>query len=212
MKTYARQKTYAVKEVFATVQGEGYRAGTPSIFLRFSGCNVWSGFEEDRVRDARKGRCALWCDTDFVGGSRMTAGDIVKLIEARTHGEKWVVVTGGEPGLQLDAELVSAIRVAGMLVAVESNGTCVLPDVDWLCVSPKPPAKLAVKHCDEVKVVIPGFNPESFAHLSDNRFVQPKWTSEPDEMRNNIEYCVDYVKHNTGWRLSLQAHKYIGVP
>lgn len=164
--------SYAIKEIFDTLQGEGTRAGTRAVFIRFAGCNLWSGREEDRGKG--RGACAAWCDTDFVGGERLSAKEIVARVDElwprwTTHGvppawhrdrpKRWVVVTGGEPALQFDEELREELRAAGFSVAMETNGTCDTASVrlvDHLCVSPKLGSTLEVRRAHELKVVIPG--------------------------------------------------------
>lgn len=191
-------KTYLVKEIFDTLQGEGARAGSRSIFVRLSNCNLWNGHPEDR--DRGRAACALWCDTDFVGGDRMEAGAIVERVRAlwpvgKLPGERWVVLTGGEPGLQVDETLLHAFKVEGLRVAIETNGTVDLPFVglDWVCVSPKLGAEnnLKVRHGAEMKVILPGVVNGSgwpFDTLSeleksthfDHYFVQPQDPIDPD--------------------------------
>ena len=207
--------SYAVKELFYTLQGEGAQAGRPAVFLRFSGCNLWSGRERDRA-----GAVCAFCDTDFVGtdgegGGRYDADGIV----ARARhlwpggGRPYVVCTGGEPALQLDAPLVDALHAAGFEVAVETNGTLPLPArIDWVCVSPKADAPLAVTAGDELKLVYPQAlaDPARFEALAfTHRFLQPM--DGPDAEANTraaTRYCLDHPV----WRLSVQTHKVIGIP
>jgi organic radical activating enzyme len=168
---------YAIKEIFDTIQGEGARAGTRAVFIRFAGCNLWSGREEDRGKG--RGACAAWCDTDFVDGEKLSAQEIVARVEElwprwtgrgvppnqrwhRDRPKRWVVVTGGEPALQFDEALREALRAAGFSVAMETNGTCDRASVrlvDHLCVSPKLGSTLEVMRAHELKVVIPGVVP-----------------------------------------------------
>lgn len=208
---------YRVKEIFYTLQGEGTHAGRPAVFCRFSLCNLWTGREKDRARAVCR-----FCDTDFVGtdgpgGGRFeTAADL-----ARAVADKWpprgfqpmVVCTGGEPLLQLDSAAVAAFHDHGFYVAVETNGTVPPPDgIDWLCVSPKADAPLAVTSGDELKLVFPqeGNNPAQFDGLGFKRLrLQPM--DGPDLEQNTaaaIEYCLAYPQ----WHLSLQTHKYLGIP
>lgn len=210
--------TYAVKEVFYTLQGEGAQAGHAAVFLRFSGCNLWTGREADRATAV-----CDFCDTDFVGtdgagGGKFASADaLAGAVEARwPSGERagrLVVCTGGEPALQLDAPLVDALRARGFRVAIETNGTQPLKaPVDWLCVSPKANAPLVLTAGDELKLVFPqaAAPPERFESLGFSRFsLQPM--DGPDRERNTAlaaRYCLDHPR----WRLSLQTHKIIGLP
>lgn len=234
-------KTYAVHSIFLTVQGEGAHAGRRAVFLRFAGCNVWSGRPEDRERDAAKGCCAAWCDTEFIGthpdrgGGRGSADEIADRCVAAwalpipatrdPYGEAaLVVVTGGEPSLQLDAALVLALQVRGFQVHVETNGSHPLPgNVDWVTLSPKPPMPVVIKRVHEVKVVYPAVDPLPWADFAQLRFVSPM---DPPPVLAPIEAVVPravrrdeitraalrFVMANPGWRLSLQTHKVLGVP
>ena len=208
--------SYAVKEIFYTLQGEGALTGRPSVFCRFAGCNLWSGREEDRAAAA----CSF-CDTDFVGidgtdGGRYEtadalAGRIAALWPAGMR-DRFVVCTGGEPLLQLDLPLIEALHARGFEIAIETNGTIPLPgEIDWVCVSPKGGNELVVRSGDELKVVVPqeGLDPLALAELAFRRFsVQPM--DGPDRERNTalaIKFCLDHPK----WRLSLQTHKVTGI-
>lgn len=212
---------YAVKEIFYTLQGEGANAGRAAVFLRFTGCNLWSGREADRTRGL--GSCSKWCDTNFVGvdgpgGGTFTAPDQL----ARAVGQNWpnsgqgrplVVCTGGEPLLQLDEVLVDALHAEGFEIAVETNGTRLPPrGIDWLCVSPKPGGELVVRRGNELKLIFPqdGFGPERFEHLAFDHFVlQP--LDDVDRARNTalaLRYCLEHPR----WRLGLQTHKLLGIP
>jgi 7-carboxy-7-deazaguanine synthase (Cx14CxxC type) len=209
---------YAVKEIFHTLQGEGMNAGMPAVFLRFAGCNLWSGREEDRASAVCR-----FCDTEFVGtdgegGGKFESPDaLADAIEARWAGSgrshRFVVCTGGEPLLQLDAPLIDALHRRGFRVAVETNGTQPVPEgVDWLCVSPKAGAPLAVERGDELKLVFPqaGAEPERFEHLSFRHFLlQPM---DGPERARNTGLAVEFCKARPRWRLSLQTHKLIGIP
>jgi organic radical activating enzyme len=151
--------SYAVKAIFDTIQGEGARAGARSVFVRFAGCNLWSGRPEDRARG--QGACARWCDTDFVRGEKLSAGDILTVMHklwSPMHGERWCVLTGGEPALQVDAALLEGLHRDGWKVAMETNGTVELGglDVDWLTVSPKKGGEVVLRGGTELKVVLPG--------------------------------------------------------
>jgi len=209
-------KIYSVKETFLTVQGEGAQAGRPAVFLRFAGCNLWTGREQDR----EKAICQF-CDTEFVGvdgpggGQFEGPGALARHVKSfwPAGGDPLVVCTGGEPILQLDAHLVAALHDEGFEIAVESNGTLRAPDsIDWLCVSPKAGAPLKQLHGDELKLVFPqdGLEPSAFESLEFGRFsLQPM--DGPQRQENAAaayRYCLDHPK----WRLSLQTHKWIEVP
>lgn len=209
--------TYAVKECFYTLQGEGAQAGRAAVFLRFAGCNLWSGLERDRASAVCK-----FCDTDFVGvdgaGGGKFAGPQALAAHARSRWEgederKLVVCTGGEPLLQLDAPLIDALHAAGFEIAIETNGTISAPEgVDWICVSPKSTAPLAQTVGDELKLVYPQIDapPEAFAGLEfRNFFLQPM--DGPDRARNT-ELAIDYCLRHPQWRVSLQTHKMLGIP
>ena len=209
--------TYAVKEVFYTLQGEGINAGRPAVFLRFAGCNLWSGRLDQREG---RGGCARWCDTDFVGtdgtrGGRYEAealADVVRSCWPVACGARLVVCTGGEPLLQLDGALTSALRERGFEIAVETNGTIVVPPgVDWICVSPKAGAPLVVGAGHELKVVFPqpGLDPEAFRSLSFEHFIlQPM---DGPERIANAKATLDYCLAHPWWRLGVQAHKILGI-
>lgn len=208
--------SYAVKEIFLTLQGEGAHAGRAAVFCRFSGCNLWSGREQDRASATCK-----FCDTDFVGtdgtlGARYaTADDLADAIASQwagEHGYRYVVLTGGEPLLQVDAELIDALHARGFTIGLETNGTIEPPDgVDWICVSPKAGAELKVRRGDELKLVYPqaGAMPAAFADLAFERFsLQPM--DGPDAAANT-ERAVNYCIRHPQWRLSLQTHKTLGI-
>jgi 7-carboxy-7-deazaguanine synthase (Cx14CxxC type) len=208
--------SYAVKEIFYTLQGEGALTGRPSVFCRFAGCNLWSGREEDRASAA----CSF-CDTDFVGmdgteGARYETADALadKIAASWPAGsrDRFVVCTGGEPLLQLDTALIDALHGRGFEIAVETNGTIPLPaELDWVCVSPKGNTELVVTSGDELKIVVPqdGVDPLAFADLAFRRFsVQPM--DGPERERNTalaIRFCLDHPR----WQLSLQTHKVTGI-
>ena len=209
--------SYAVKEIYYTLQGEGANTGRPAVFLRFAGCNLWTGREKDRTSAVCR-----FCDTEFVGtdgpggGSFATAQSLADAVTAAWRGEatlKLVVCTGGEPLLQLDEPLIEALHRARFTVAVETNGTQAVPrGLDWVCVSPKAEADLIVKSGDELKLVYPqeGGAPERYDDLAFTHFyLQPM--DGPDRERNTtlaMEYCLAHPR----WRLSLQTHKYLGIP
>lgn len=207
--------SYAVKEIFKTLQGEGAMSGRAAVFCRFAGCNLWSGREEDRGE-----AICTFCDTDFVGmngenGGRYTAQDLAATITRIWEGgraHRFVVFTGGEPLLQLDAPLIEAMHAEGFEIAVETNGTIAPPaGIDWLCVSPKADAPLKVSGGGELKLVFPQaeIDPASLEHLDFAHF----WLQPMDGPKRlaNTEAAVDYCKAHPKWRLSTQMHKYIGI-
>ena len=207
---------YAVKEIFYTLQGEGINAGRASVFCRFSGCNLWSGRETDRVEAVCK-----FCDTDFfgvdgIGGGKFStaselADEIANYWPQQAAGRRFVVCTGGEPLLQLDQELIEQLHYRNFEIAVETNGTIPVPSgVDWTCVSPKSGAPLAVLGGDELKVVYPqAISPLDLQHLRFKHFfVQPMdGPNAADHLQMAIQFCAE----NPSWRLSLQTHKLIGI-
>jgi 7-carboxy-7-deazaguanine synthase (Cx14CxxC type) len=209
--------TYSVKEIFLTLQGEGGQAGRAAVFCRFAGCNLWSGLARDRA-----GAVCSFCDTDFVGtdgpggGKFRTAADLAVAVAAAWSGppeNRLVVLTGGEPLLQLDPALVDALHAAGFSIALETNGTLAAPaGVDWICVSPKADAPLAQVTGQELKLVYPqaGVDPARFEQLAFERFsLQPMDGPDRDAAtRAAIAYCLAHPR----WRLSLQTHKYLGIP
>ncbi len=209
--------SYSVREIFYTLQGEGANTGRPAVFLRFAGCNLWSGRESDRAEAVCR-----FCDTEFVGtdgdggGKFETPEALANAVNAawpaQNVAQRFVVCTGGEPLLQLDTALVAALRTRGFMVAVETNGTLVPPAGElWLTVSPKAGAPLQLRRGDELKLVYPqpGAEPERYAQLEFRHFfLQPM--DGPDKARNTrlaTEYCLAHP----GWRLSLQTHKLIGI-
>lgn len=209
--------TYAVKELFHTLQGEGARAGRAAVFCRFAGCNLWSGREEDRASAACR-----FCDTDFVGldgqrGGRFPDADALACAIFRTWAGgpegRYVVFTGGEPLLQLDAALIAAVHGQGFEVAVETNGTLPAPaGIDWICVSPKAGNPLLQTSGHELKLVFPqaGADPETFVDLRfAHRFLQPM---DGPEQAAHTRAATAYCLADARWRLSLQTHKLIGIP
>jgi len=208
--------SYAVKEIFLTLQGEGGQAGRPAVFCRFAGCNLWSGREADRATAV-----CTFCDTDFVGmdgpgGGRFGSADaLAEAVEAAWQGgldNRLVVLTGGEPLLQLDAPLVTALHGRGFSLALETNGTIAAPPgVDWICVSPKADAALAQTSGQELKLVYPqaGVDPARFEGLAFERFLlQPMdGPALAENTRAAIAYCLAHPR----WRLSVQTHKYLGI-
>lgn len=212
--------SYRVKEIYYTLQGEGAQTGRPAVFLRFSGCNLWSGREEDRA----KAICDF-CDTDFVGTNGPRGGEysVNELVEQVTEtwllgsseadAKPFVVCTGGEPLLQLDTALIDALREADFEIAVETNGTLPVPaGIDWLCCSPKVGAKMVVEEGEELKIVYPQreFDPATFAHLNFTHFyLQPLDGPDRDA---NTELAMEYCRRHPQWSLSVQTHKLLGIP
>lgn len=212
--------SYSIKEIFYTLQGEGAQVGRPAVFCRFSGCNLWSGREEDRP-----GAVCDFCDTDFVGtdgpgGAKYgSAEELARAIDGQWPSEpparvnKLVVCTGGEPLLQLDAGLVDVLHQLDFEVAVETNGTLLPPDgLDWICVSPKAGADLKLSSGDELKLVFPQpeLSPEIFLDMAfEHFFLQPM---DGPDLDVNTAKTLEYVLANPGWRLSLQVHKILGIP
>lgn len=212
--------SYAVKECYLTVQGEGAQAGITAVFLRFSGCNLWTGREKDRAKAV-----CQFCDTDFIGTDGPGGGRFDNAKELARHvasfwpqsdedkAHAWVICTGGEPALQLDESLIQAFHEAGFRVAIETNGTLKLPQgLDWICVSPKADAPLVQRAGHELKLVYPQIEnkPSDFVELDFEVFsLQPLDDSEQAaHSQAAFEYCLAHPK----WRLSVQTHKYIGVP
>jgi 7-carboxy-7-deazaguanine synthase len=208
--------SYAVKEIFLTLQGEGAHAGRAAVFCRFAGCNLWTGREQDR-----ESAVCRFCDTDFVGtdgtlgGRYASAGELAAMIAAQWTGadtNRYVVLTGGEPMLQLYAALVEALHARGFSIGVETNGTIAPPDgLDWICVSPKAGADLVVREGHELKLVYPQAEapPEDFAALAFERFsLQPM---DGADVIENTGRAVDYCLKHPQWRLSLQTHKTLGI-
>ncbi|MEQ8283067.1 MAG: 7-carboxy-7-deazaguanine synthase [Parvibaculum sp.] len=208
---------YSVKEIFYTLQGEGANAGRAAVFCRFAGCNLWSGREEDRASAA----CSF-CDTDFVGtdgeggGKFVDADALAEAVERTWNGaaaDRFVVCTGGEPLLQLDATLIAALHARGFEIAVETNGTIAAPQgLDWICVSPKAEAALKQTSGDELKLVYPqaAAKPERFEALDFRHFfLQPM---DGDNTEENTRAATAYCLAHPKWRLSLQTHKLIGIP
>lgn len=209
--------TYTVKEIFYTLQGEGANAGRAAVFCRFSGCNLWSGREEDRSRAV-----CTFCDTDFVGtgpdgGRFVTASSLVSAISLAWRGgdaesKRFVVCTGGEPLLQMDDALVRALHEAGFIVAVETNGTMQPPSgIDWICVSPKAGARLALDSGNELKLVFPqpAAMPDEFEGMRfEHFFIQPM---DGPDLEENTRRAIDYCMLHPRWRLSLQTHKQLGI-
>lgn len=208
---------YSVKELFYTLQGEGAQTGTAAVFCRFSGCNLWSGREEDRESAACR-----FCDTDFVGtdgngggkypNAALLASKISETWRGLSQAERLVVFTGGEPLLQLDTELIDAVKALGFRVAIETNGTLDSPPgVDWICVSPKGTNPLRIIRGDELKLVYPQAeaSPERFGSLNFKHFfLQPM---DGPNQKQNMAMVVEYCLAHSQWRLSLQTHKVVGI-
>ncbi|WP_432770697.1 MAG: 7-carboxy-7-deazaguanine synthase [Sphingopyxis sp.] len=207
---------YAVKEIFLTLQGEGAQAGRRAVFCRFAGCNLWSGREQDRAKAVCK-----FCDTDFVGidgtlgGKYADAAALAATIAGcwgAGEDDRYVVLTGGEPMLQVDAALIDALHAAGFAIAIETNGTFSVPrDIDWICVSPKAGSELVQQSGDELKLVWPQPGSDvarlaglDFGHL----LVQPL---DDVDAAANVQACIDLVMADPRWRLSLQTHKSLGL-
>lgn len=210
--------SYAVKESYYTLQGEGAHTGRPAVFLRFAGCNLWTGREKDRGN-----AICRFCDTDFVGVDGINGGkystptelaDVVaNLWPDPSLGQPYVVCTGGEPLLQLDVPLIEALQSRGFEVAIETNGTLPAPaEIDWVCVSPKEGADFVQREGNELKLVFPqpGLPPSMFEGLGfDHFFLQPM--DGPDVRRNTAE-AIEYCLANPLWRLSVQTHKVLAIP
>ncbi|MBH51477.1 MAG: 7-carboxy-7-deazaguanine synthase [Candidatus Marinimicrobia bacterium] len=208
---------YNVKEIFLTKQGEGYHTGRDSIFIRFSGCNLWSGLEKHRYR-----AICNWCDTDFVGtdginGGQYTKKEIVNIMQKlwpENYSENpFIVCTGGEPLLQLDQNLVDEMHESGFEIAIETNGTYLPPEnIDWICVSPKKNTELLLKFGDELKFVYPqpNFDPKTFEKYDfDHYYIQPM---DGNNYNKNEKISKEFINDNPNWKLSLQTHKILGFP
>ena len=212
--------TYTVKEIFYTLQGEGFFSGRAAVFCRFTGCNLWSGHEHHR-----DSAVCQFCDTDFLGtdgegggrfkSAKLLADQIDKIWSRETNNQdsRFVVCTGGEPLLQLDDSLITELHQRHFFVAVETNGTQDAPsDVDWLTVSPKAGAQLILKRGDELKLVHPqnGINPESYEKLNfDNFYLQPM---DGPQLESNTKYVIEFCRRNPMWKVSLQTHKLLDIP
>lgn len=223
---------YRVKEIFKTIQGEGVHSGTAAIFIRFVGCNMWSGYEKDRNAHAKrsKNHCALWCDTDFTkeGSQKLSAKEIVEIIKeinlATKEPVKLIVVTGGEPMLQLskNSSLIKLLRDEGYYSAIETNGTVSTKKMkdlpDWICCSPKVPEdKIKIERIDELKLVFPYYRPEEYKSLlprSKNLFLQPCDEEKKEGVQSSeitTMECAYFVMNNPEWKISVQIHKMLGV-
>ena len=210
---------YAVKEIYYTLQGEGMQTGRAAVFCRFAGCNLWSGREEDRAAAT-----CNFCDTDFVGtdgpgGGKFAEAEVLaRACRAAWRGNSgtppYVVLTGGEPMLQVDEPLIAALHAQGFAVAIETNGTLPVPRaIDWICVSPKEDAPLTQRSGDELKLVYPqeALDPRLFEELDFAHFLlQPK--ADGEKSANHLGAAIDYCRAHPKWRLSLQTHKLLGLP
>ena len=209
---------YSIKETYFTIQGEGFHTGRSAVFVRFAGCNLWSGHEKDRAKAICK-----FCDTDFVGidgpggGKFATASKLADHILSKwpkgTNTEPFVVCTGGEPLLQIDSELVKALHHNKFEIAIETNGTIKPPQgIDWICVSPKAESDVLINKGDELKLVYPqeGAEPSKYEHLEFDYFsLQPM---DSDQLEENTKKTIEYCNQHPLWRLSLQTHKFLGIP
>ena len=208
-------KTYKVKEIYFTIQGEGHHTGRPAVFLRFAGCNLWSGLEKDRDTAICK-----FCDTNFWGtdgtnGGKYSAEDLattIRSLHPETKEKIYVVCTGGEPALQMDDQLIEVFHNHDFIIAIESNGTLPLPKgIDWVCISPKADTEIVVKKGDELKLVYPQLenSPDQYVDLSfDHFYLQPL---DDAHQETHIQSCVKYCMKHPRWKLSLQTHKILGI-
>ncbi len=208
--------SYKIKETYLTIQGEGAHAGRVAIFCRFTGCNLWSGHEDDRSEATCK-----FCDTDFVGTDGTGGGLFENYEELSNHilsfwtsnNEPFIVFTGGEPLLQLDKQLITYLKSKKAQIAIETNGTIIPPDgIDWICVSPKANTKLILKEGNELKLVYPqkGINPKDHENLKfDHFYIQPL---DNNNKNSNVIESKKFVKLNPLWKLSMQYHKVLGIP
>lgn len=209
--------TYSVKEIFYTLQGEGANAGRPAVFCRFAGCNLWSGREADRAQATCR-----FCDTDFVGtdgtlgGKYESAAALAATLSSQwppqDRGPRFAVLTGGEPLLQVDTDLIDALHAEGFIIALESNGTVAAPvGIDWLCISPKAGAPLVQTRGQELKVVVPqtGLNLNDLAELDfDYHYLQPM---DGVLVKDNTRWAIEHCLSDPRWRLSVQTHKTLGI-
>tara|TARA_Y100000588_G_C14214700_1_gene908290 strand:+ start:1291 stop:1920 length:630 start_codon:yes stop_codon:yes gene_type:complete len=208
---------YKIKEIYYTIQGEGYHTGRPAIFLRFSGCNLWTGQEKDRFN-----AICYWCDTDFVGTNGINGGKyyldnlektILSLWPKNESENPYVVCTGGEPLLQMNDEIINMIHKAGFEIGLETNGTIIPPvGIDWLCVSPKANTELLLIEGNELKIVFPqiGVNPKEYEKFDFNHFfIQPM---DGENLHRNTRKAKEFISLNPKWKLSIQTHKILGIP
>ena len=211
------EKKLSIKEIYYTLQGEGFHTGRPAVFCRFSGCNLWSGREKDRATAICK-----FCDTNFwgtdgIGGGKYTSDELStfcsNLWPDVNSKSKFVVFTGGEPMLQLNEATISSFKENGFEIAVETNGTIAIPQgVDWVCMSPKANTEIVVTKGEELKLVHPQENAEPKLYENFNfehKFLQPM---DGPNVQENIQICIEYCKQNPIWKLSLQTHKILNIP
>lgn len=214
MTSSKNNKTYKIKEIFYSIQGEGYHSGRPAIFIRFSGCNLWSGYEKDRDK-----AICQFCDTDFVGTNGLNGGIYTsdeladKILELTRDSQcRFSVFTGGEPLLQADFKLIEKLKSIGFYISVETNGTQIVPhNIDWITVSPKANAKIIQNFGDELKLIFPqeNSNPSQFSNFKFNHFyLQPKDEINPND---NIQETLNYCLKNPKWKISLQTHKILNI-
>ena len=209
---------YTIKEIYYTIQGEGFHTGRSAVFVRFSGCNLWTGHEKDR-----ENAICNFCDTDFIGtdgpggGKFQTPNDLVKNVvskwPSRSKEKRFVVFTGGEPLLQMDEELINVLHFNKFEIAIETNGTVKAPkNIDWVCVSPKAGSNLIITKGNELKLVYPqhGIDPSQYENLNFDYFsLQPM---DNENLNENIQKTIKYCHEHPLWRLSLQTHKFVGIP
>lgn len=236
--TRKRRKTYRVKVIWKTLQGEGFFAGRPAVFVRFVGCNMWSGYEQDRQRDAERtgADCPLWCDTDFTkdDSQAYSASDLVDIMKEIGGDIRFCVLTGGEPLLQIDASIINTLHAGGFQVAIETNGTVALQEAcwdeeaetivppDWIVCSPKlPQGRLTLEFFDELKLVVPDYMPHQFAsfagrarpHETGGHRVPLLWVQPEDGLRLHeaTQLAIETALALPEWRVSVQTHKILGV-
>ena len=209
---------YTIKEIYYTIQGEGFHTGRSAVFVRFTGCNLWTGHEKDR-----ENAICNFCDTDFIGtdgpggGRFQTPNDLVENIlskwPSRSIEQRFVVFTGGEPLLQMDEELINVLHFNKFEIAIETNGTVNAPkNIDWVCVSPKAGSDLIITKGNELKLVYPqhGIDPSQYENLNFDHFsLQPM---DNESLNENIQKTIKYCHEHPLWRLSLQTHKFVGIP
>ena len=225
------EKRYRVRALWRTLQGEGFWAGRPAVFVRLVACNMWTGYDADRARDAERNgaACPLWCDTEFTqeGSVRLSAGDLADAVVETGAGVRFCVLTGGEPLLQADAALIRALHARGLSVAVETNGTVPLAQAfgdeadwpDWIVCSPKLPVdRLKIEACDELKLVVPDYRPEAYAPLAarvrERSLAGPLLWLQPEDGPRFAEaarLAVALALEDPRWRVSVQGHKALGV-
>lgn len=211
-------KKYAIKEIFYSIQGEGYHVGKAAIFIRFTGCNFWNGKEESREKSICK-----FCDTDFIktdgqNGGKYTDQALIDKLKTLSEACKYVVLTGGEPLLQVTYDLVQTLKNNDYYVAIETNGSIVPhSNIDWICCSPKALDKLVVSKAHELKVVYPSMStyidPSIYKEvvLADHYYIQPRDSIFSQEKLSNVKKCIDFCKEKPLWKLSLQTHKMVGI-